>query len=306
MLLTLCRPPTTTTTTAPSPAPSFDAAGAFGRRAVEAIAAVVLAAGEDVARVAFWWANAAALRSFLHVSIASGHAPAVLQEAVDGLVRVERAIFERLLQIIWWQTLVPRMQLARCAHVKVDDAADYWFDAVQAVHQAFCPARAQGDYCACLPHLCQEVVAECLCRLDVALLNCLLRAPLPDPSKHNAPRPHFNPLFNAHVPEDPVADPLSNDAMTHLLPGAGHKRSFGSGMKLKMFVGDLNDLVETLYCEWAAAGKRQARPLQRPFPQLRASADVLMMPKACLADPVVRGEVCVTAEQHKINKLYTT
>eukprot|EP00976_Prorocentrum_cordatum_P013999 279564-Prorocentrum_minimum.AAC.2 len=68
-------------------------------------------------------------------------------------------------------------------------------------------------------------------------------------------------------------------------------RAAGSGMNLKMFVGDLNDAVESTFHQWAAAGKRQALVLGRPFPQLRASADVLMMPKACLTDPAVREEV---------------
>lgn len=195
-----------------------------------------------------------------------------------ALETLEAAVFHRLLHAAWWRQLVPAMQLPTCDGVAPRDAAAHWAAAAAAVRNAFCPARAAGATCGCLPHLGHQVLQECLQRLDVALFNALLRGPRPpgDPSGS----------------DDPVADPLSDEAAMRLLPGALAPCSFGSGMRLKMFVGDLTDALETAHHAWLASGGRQLNgDTPRPFPFVRSAADVLMMPKDGLQDPSVRADV---------------
>lgn len=72
--------------------------------------------------------------------------------------------------------------------------------------------------------------------------------------------------------------------------------SFGVGMRVKMFIGDLTDSLETAHHGWLAAGGRQILNGEgsRPFPFVRSAADVLMMPKDGLQDPSVRADVRYT------------
>jgi len=56
----------------------------------------------------------------------------------------------------------------------------------------------------------RQVLEECLRRLDVALFNALLRGPRPPHSQSGGERRS----------EDPVADPLSDEAAAKLVPGA--------------------------------------------------------------------------------------
>jgi len=64
-------------------------------------------------------------------------------------------------------------------------------------------------------------------------------------------------------------------------------------MRVKMFIGDLTDSLETAHHGWLAAGGRQILngEVSRPFPFVRSAADVLMMPKDGLQDPSVRADV---------------
>jgi hypothetical protein len=269
--------------------------GAFAclshQRVVDALAVMVLASGDDLPRAAFWCSNVMALRACLSARLSTQkkgcehggegeEGEQRLAAAVAALQTLEAAAYHRLLHIAWWRQLVPAMQLIACDGVAPEAAAAHWAEAAAAVRKAFCPARAAGASCGCLPHLGHQVMAECLRRLDVALFNALLRGPQQSGGERRS--------------EDPVADPLSDEAAVKLVPGALQPSSFGAGMRVKMFIGDLTDSLETAHHSWLAAGGRQILngEVLRPFPFVRSAADVLMMPKDGLQDPSVRADVC--------------
>ena len=69
------------------------------------------------------------------------------------------------------------MQLIACDGVSPEAAAAHWAAAAAAVRKAFCPARAAGASCGCLPHLGHQVTYSpwppCLPSLVLCFSCCL-------------------------------------------------------------------------------------------------------------------------------------
>ena len=103
-----------------------DLAG-LSQRAVDALAAMVLAAGDDLPRAAFWCSNVVALRACLsarlsetqtkgggaHAGKGSEESEQRLAAAVASLQTLEAAAYHRLLHTAWWRQLVPAMQVGQ-------------------------------------------------------------------------------------------------------------------------------------------------------------------------------------------------
>ncbi|XP_073151117.1 uncharacterized protein [Henckelia pumila] len=217
-----------------------------------------------------------------------------------ALEKVESWIFSRIVESIWWQTLTPNMQSPgddtttnsnseRLLGPALGDqqqgsfSINLWINAFQDALKRLCPVRAGGHGCGCLPVLARKVLEQCICRLDVAMFNAILRE-----SVHE-------------IPTDPVSDPIVD---SKVLPIPAGDLSFGSGAQLKNSVGNwtrwltefMGKDVDSSASEGKNSnctdGKMDDDDEKKCFPLLNALSDLLMLPKDMLMDPTMRMEVC--------------
>ncbi|KAG0456524.1 hypothetical protein HPP92_024312 [Vanilla planifolia] len=134
------------------------------------------------------------------------------QTFVSALEKLESWIFCRIVESVWWQTFTPYMQTSKefgqslsFTHQKkrfekecsFNDrrqecySFEIWKKAFQDASEKLCPVRADARECGCLPIIAKLVIEQCVARLDVAMLNALLRE------------------SDDELPTDPVADPIS-------------------------------------------------------------------------------------------------
>lgn len=219
-----------------------------------------------------------------------------------ALVRVEAWIYAKVVESIWWQVLTPQMQqpvdtsaleMSQTDGV-VEDVSSYgsfgsevgddrqkdisiniWKKALSSAYERLCPVRAMGVECGCLSMLNKMVLEECVTRLDVAMFNAILRG-------------------SEEAPTDPISDPISD---ARVLPISTSTLSFGIGAQLKNAVGTLSAWLTNLFSKDADSAAMGHIPEDEEkswimFPMLKASGDLLMIPKEMLKDKSMRKEVC--------------
>mmetsp|Transcript_11160 Transcript_11160/g.31634 ORF Transcript_11160/g.31634 Transcript_11160/m.31634 type:complete len:1185 (+) Transcript_11160:474-4028(+) len=290
----------------------------FGKRAIQAITAVAEGTGEDLTGLVFWWSNSLALRVLLTSdSFHAGSEGAELRawehaetELCVAVASLERHLFERTLQTVWWRVLVPAVassdaharrtltqhrrpsvSAASRAHLEPgrgDEVATHrWLEALEAVRSKLCPpAMAQVGGHARL--LASQVLATVMRRMDLMLFSCLLAGGVEQALPPVVQRGHCC----APYAEVAFLFPNLDEAV---LPFPDAPLTFETGMFIK--------LALSRWEAWAgeaglAPGKSSAYLTTQEgasldlFPHLRCAADLLMLPKDMLADAEVREDIC--------------
>lgn len=185
----------------------------LARRAANALASALVVAGDTVPRLAFWWANAVVLRAAVsrgEAGLASGDLPA--SWLCRALEHVERSAYERILQNVWWQGVVPYLG----GKQRSSDRTQHWLQALNAAER--CLGDVAGNSLGAA--LRRNVLSHCTAKLDAILLNAMLRVGGSEAG-----------------PTDAMHDPLGSAT---LAPGGG-RVTFGAGMELKMTVSALRE-----------------------------------------------------------------
>ncbi|XP_050208485.1 uncharacterized protein LOC126657762 [Mercurialis annua] len=297
------------------------------RAIVSGLVLVSKACGNDVSRLTFWLSNSIVLRAILCQNVEKMQVPAATSVnktdnqkgspkssscednvtlKVEGcdeceedktfigvLERLEAWIFSRIIESVWWQTLIPHMQSTavkgsetKKSHARrygLGDqdqgnfAIDLWKKAFRDACERLCPIRSGGHECGCLPLLARLVMEQLVHRLDVAMFNAILRESAEE------------------MPTDPVSDPISDPKV---LPIPAGKSSFGAGAQLKNAVGnwsmwltdlfgidDKDELVES-------SNRPDSETSFKIFHLLNGLSDLMMLPFEMLADRSIRIEVC--------------
>ncbi|KAL3132833.1 hypothetical protein ABBQ38_006758 [Trebouxia sp. C0009 RCD-2024] len=296
---------------------------AFGLRAVRAIEAAA-DGSSDVIGMAYWWSNCIQLRWMLWAMCHGGDQPDdgsmaeeaqgmdefdwVMKVLVPPLRELEGYIFERLFRYLWQKALLesvsreptggpamfsPHMMTPIHKASQHEDAIQRWLDALQDTHRTLMPAK-QSATNGHVTLLKQKMLTAILRRLDCVLFDKLTTGDAGDGMSPDS-RHVFSSAWNKQsghqrtassssmpggAPPEPPLDPK-------LLPFSKGPLSFGVGVNLKMAVSRWTD--------WAHdAGVREEKGVLEGysfFPQLRATADLLMMPKEVLTDRSIRAEV---------------
>eukprot|EP00850_Spirogloea_muscicola_P011811 SM000074S21721 [mRNA] locus=s74:527540:534972:- [translate_table: standard] len=193
---------------------------------------------------------------------------------------------------------------------QAEGAISRWRWALLEVFRKLCPARGIGEDCGCLPTLTWQVLEQCGARLDTALFNALLRDG-----------------GGAGMPTDPVSDPLTEPAALPIQPG---QLTFGGGVQLKIAISAWSAVLTEIRCTLVPvmperrtvpdrkvahlAAAAEAAPEEEGcdagvdverFQQLRALADLLMLPKEMLMDHAVRKEACSNLSLAVIRRIIT-
>ncbi|KAL9227032.1 hypothetical protein vseg_002777 [Gypsophila vaccaria] len=224
---------------------------------------------------------------------------------LSSLEKLESWIFSRIVESVWWQTLTPHMQSSAakmidkemdssCKRInrrtslsgnqeQVNITLELWKRAFKDACERLCPVRSGGHECGCLPVLAKLIMEQCVARLDVAMLNAILRESTED------------------IPTDPVSDPISD---VEVLPIPAGKSSFAAGAQLKNAIGNWSRLLADLFDidddDVPEDGMIDDDDLYRnessfkPFHLLKSLSDLMMLPKDMLLSESVRKEVCPT------------
>lgn len=225
-----------------------------------------------------------------------------------ALEKVEAWIYVKVVESVWWQVLMPRMQRppdvmfsesakhttsqARSNRKRLDEkhgnmSIEIWKKAFSDAYERICPVRAVGVECGCLPMLSKMVLEECAVRLDVAMFNAILRG------------------YDGEAPTDPISDPITD---AQVLPIPTSSLSFGLGAQLKNAVGIFSAWIADLLSKDADDIMIGRIPEDDKnswiiFPLLKATGDLLMLPKDMLRDKSLRKEVCPTLSLPFIGRL---
>ncbi|KAJ8747277.1 hypothetical protein K2173_013103 [Erythroxylum novogranatense] len=300
------------------------------RAIISGLVLVSKACGNDVPRLTFWLSNSIVIRAIVSQTAESRDGKAwhesstyedpktngkescdeweKSQTFIMALEKFEAWIFSRIVESIWWQTLTPHMQStalkgsnSKKHHSRRNGlgdqeqgnfAIDLWKRAFKDACERLCPIRAGGHECGCLPVLARLVMEQLVGRLDVAMLNAILRESAED------------------MPTDPVSDPICDPKV---LPVPAGKFSFGAGAQLKNAVGNwsrwLTDLFgieddDSLEHQDETNGSRlECEASFKAFNLLKALSDLMMLPFEMLADRSTRKEVCPTFGTPLIKRL---
>ncbi|CAM8907567.1 unnamed protein product [Rhodiola kirilowii] len=231
------------------------------------------------------------------------------QTYTRALEKVEGWIFSRIIESLWWQTLVPYMQCfkesfnnrisySRTEHKRTADSDDQvlssfsvelWNEAFKDASERLCPVRAESHDCGCLPVLSRLVMEQCAVRLDVAMFNAIVRESADE------------------VPTDPVSDPIGDP---RVLPIPVGKSSFGAGAQLKNAIGNWSMRLSELFgCKLSENEREQNDEDDRQdattnyFYLLNTLSDLMMLPKDMLLINAVRKEVCPILGAQLIKRL---
>ncbi|KAL0019458.1 hypothetical protein WJX77_004963 [Trebouxia sp. C0004] len=290
---------------------------AFGLRAVRAIEAAADGCS-DVIGMAYWWSNCIQLRWMLWAMCHGGEMSedgSIAEEAsgmdefdwvmkvlVPPLRELEVYIFERLFRYLWQKALLesvkrepsggpmfsPHMMTPTHKASQHEDAIQRWLDALQDTHRTLMPAK-QSATNGHVTLLKQKMLTVILRRVDSVLFEKLTAGDA------NAMSPSSRDVFSSgwknsgHQRNASTSSGAGAEAPLDpkLLPFSKGPLSFGVGVNLKMAVSRWTD--------WAHdAGVREEKGVLEGysfFPQLRATADLLMMPKEVLTDRTIRAEV---------------
>ncbi|CAL5224103.1 g6734 [Coccomyxa viridis] len=286
----------------------------FGLRAIRAVEAAAESASDVVGR-AFWWSNCIQLRWMLWAMSHGGSLDSeygqelggsvddfdwVMQVLVPPLRELEGYVFEQLLRQLWRNVLLeatfgdtlagasaakPILPSKHRQATREEQAVQRWLQALQGVQRALLPA-ASAATSGHVTLLKQKALTAILRRLDALLFGKLLGAAERRGSAGDLGleegRGAFSDDWDSMLADGNIAlDP-------ELLPFPRGRFSFGVGVNLKMAV--------SRWTNWAAdVGLREenmgAEEGYMLFPCLRATADLLMMPKEVLTDRAIRAEV---------------
>uniref|UniRef100_A0A7N0U8R1 C2 NT-type domain-containing protein n=1 Tax=Kalanchoe fedtschenkoi TaxID=63787 RepID=A0A7N0U8R1_KALFE len=218
-----------------------------------------------------------------------------------ALEKFEAWIFSRIVESVWWQSFTPNMQTAAAKssnsrknnglkHGLGDQAQgnfsiDLWKKAFKDAWERLCPIRAGGHECGCLPLMAKKVMEQLVERLDVAMLNAILRESADE------------------MPTDPISDPISD---SKVLPIPAGKSSFGAGAQLKNAIGSWSRWLSDLFDmdDFQPSGDDTIEPdthqrleNEKPFKAFRLLnelSDLMMLPAEMLTERSTRKEVCPT------------
>ncbi|MCD7455048.1 hypothetical protein HAX54_026925 [Datura stramonium] len=219
---------------------------------------------------------------------------------IRALEKIEAWIFSRVIESIWWQTLIPHMQSGAATAIsngmgseinRVSSrtsctgaeghgniSLDLWKKALRDACERICPVRAGGHECGCLHLLSKLIMEQCVARLDVAIFNAILRESADE------------------MPSDPISDPISD---AEVLPIPAGKASFGAGAQLKNAIGNwsrwLNDFVgrgDAYSLDDETGADNEVDTSSESFHLLNALSDLMLLPKDMLLSRTIRKEVC--------------
>ncbi|XP_020582309.1 uncharacterized protein LOC110025949 [Phalaenopsis equestris] len=211
---------------------------------------------------------------------------------IAALEKLESWIFSRAVESVWWQALTPYMQspvedlykpksIVKLFGPSLGDpkqrnfSVNLWRSAFHDAFSRLCPVLAGGHECGCLQVLARKVMEQCVCRLDVAMFNAILRESANE------------------IPTDPILDPIVD---SKVLPIPAGNLSFGSGAQLKNATGSwARWLEELLGMNFDNSGKENAYKNDtgfKCFRLLNELSDLLMLPKEMILEKSIRNEVC--------------
>ncbi|KAL2643076.1 hypothetical protein R1flu_010663 [Riccia fluitans] len=268
------------------------------------------------------------------------HLPATF---ITALEKIEGWIYTKIIESLWWQAMIPKMQKGvdpsaptsprglsglspatlgeltnkskedldmtgivkkpeRSSSVSLPELGDarqgnvsveIWKRAMKDALTRLCPVRGAGHECGCLPMLIKTAIEGLCARLDVALFNAILRN------------------IGDDVPTDPISDPVSDPSVLPISPGG---LSFGGGSQLKnvvvtwsTFIHGLVSLKEPMFPPEADDGSTEnmddPEKLPKLFNLIKATGDLLMLPKDFLMDKAFRKEICPMLSLHLIRRI---
>ncbi|GMH44632.1 hypothetical protein BSKO_12584 [Bryopsis sp. KO-2023] len=273
---------------------------AVTKDALQAIRSMVKGCGADVSGMAYWWSNCVHMR-FLLPHVASGGSRSGTPRknsvpvreshwAMKGILQVlttlEKEIYNRIQQYLWWKVLMPlvadqgrrgRISPGR-AKSNNEIAVHRWLDALHAVYDQFLMSPSGKGNEGHVSVLKTQVLRNCCQRIDAMLYQEL--TPVQGADGFGAANHSDASFVDEILGVDPDSLPPLDDAV---LPFTRGKLSFGAGMHIKMAV--------TRWVEWAFEVDVKEEAGQPLFPLLKATADLLMMPKELLTDASVRMDV---------------
>ncbi|CAD7696243.1 unnamed protein product [Ostreobium quekettii] len=288
-----------------------------GRNALKAIKAMVDGAGTNISAASFWWTNCVHLRLLLPTlatkagrEAGPGQGKAAATSSVKDahwavkaltpqVVRLEKYIFDRVEQYLWWKVLMSEAvktvrRMARmtssCSSVgspgpETDIAVSRWLTALNAVNEQFLLCSSGKVLEGHVPLLKTQVLRNCMKRMDMMLFQEMLADAQGEDGEGIVVRASSETMGTALV-DDVMGGgsegwPILEDSM---LPFNRGPLTFGVGMNLKMAV--------TRWSEWAfTVDATGSEPSHSLFPLLTAAADLLMMPKELLTDKGVRDDI---------------
>lgn len=163
-----------------------------------------------------------------------------------------------------------------------ENGVQVWLTALSAVYEHFMifPSRSPGDQ-GHLPLLRKKLMCNCCRLMDSMLFKELLSCAVEDELVYDVWDSFQDPTVFGQSRSWPKLN-------ANALPFKQGPLTFGVGMHLKMSV--------TRWTEWIIESNlkhnlQSGDPGKSFFPLLKASADVLMMPKELLTDSTVRGEL---------------
>ncbi|KAH0760311.1 hypothetical protein KY290_016384 [Solanum tuberosum] len=226
---------------------------------------------------------------------------------IRALEKIEAWIFSRIIESIWWQTLIPYMQSGAATAICNDMgpeinrfssttsssgaeehgnfSLELWKKALRHACERICPIRAGGHECGCLHLLSKLIMEQCVARLDVAIFNAILRE------------------SSDEMPSDPISDPISD---AEVLPIPAGKASFGAGAQLKIAIGNWSRWITELVGSGGANSVddetradneddgSEYDSSSESFNLLNALSDLMLLPKDMLLSRTIRKEVCPT------------
>lgn len=242
---------------------------------------MVEACSADVPGMAFWWGNCFQLRLLLS-RLPSDWSARRMQQLI---VKMEKSIFDRLQQYLWWKIFVPHIasapQDAKPSPYN-EGGVQKWLCALYSVYDQFAlSSSSAGGEIGHLHLLRRKIIGNCCRMMDSLLFRELLSGATKGQFQFESMDNFREDLVGAQPPTWTKVHPGS-------LPFKKGPLTFGVGMHLKMAV--------TRWSEWAIEANMKepqhtGDPGQSFFPSLKASGDLLMMPKELLTDASVRGEL---------------
>lgn len=254
---------------------------------------MVDACGLDVPGLSFWWGNCFQLRLWIPRIGRQGGTQRSSPEPSEWSLRrlqqlvlkLEKSIFERLQQYLWLKVLIP--VVVSGGHdakpsLYHESGVQIWLRGLSAVYDQFALSNLNKDEALGHLHLLRrKIVGNCCRRMDALLFRELISGATHSESFFDSMRGLQDDLPSTATQTWPKIPPSC-------LPFKNGALTFGVGMHLKMAV--------TRWSEWAIEvhmkdPQHTGDPGQSFFPSLKASADLLMMPKELLTDASVRGEL---------------
>jgi len=257
---------------------------------LQAIRVMVESCSADVPGMAFWWGNCFQLRLLLsrfdgRQSFDSESSDHLIRRLQQLIIKMEKTIFDRLQQYLWWKIFVPHIanapQEAKPSPYN-EGGVQTWLCALYSVYDQFSLSNSPaGGEIGHLHLLRRKIIGNCCRMMD----NLLFRELLSGATKGHF---HLQSMDNFREDMASMQPPTWTKVHPGCLPFKKGPLTFGVGMHLKMAV--------TRWSEWAIEANMKepqhtGDPGQSFFPSLKASGDLLMMPKELLTDASVRGEL---------------